>query len=133
MTTVPSETPSLKVMVVDDDPIIVRILERLLRRRNVDVITTHRAFGVLNLIALHRPAIVLLDVNLPALDGPSLVKLIRGDVQLHRTTVLLHSALGEAALAQSARKCGANGFIAKSLGMANLEENLDRWLASVQP
>lgn len=116
-----------KVMVVDDDPIMVRIIERMLHRRNIEVVTTRRSLGVLNLIATHRPTVVLLDVNMPGLGGPSLVTLIREDPELKGTIVLLHSALEEGALAEKARDCGADGFIAKSHGIGNLEKNLDRW------
>lgn len=121
------------MLVVDDDPLIGRIVERVLRQTPYEVVSTRRSIGVLNLIATHRPALVLLDVNMPGLGGPSLVKLIREDPAIRETTVLLHSAIDEAALAHKARESGADGYIAKTAGVQTLERSLDRWLTRRAP
>lgn len=123
-----SSPSGLKVLVVDDDPLMIQILERMLVRQQVEVITTHRAFGLMNLIAAHRPVLVLLDVNMPGLDGPSLVKLVRNDPEIGNTNIVLHSALEEEALARKAKQCGANGYIAKSRGFVHIEKSIQRWL-----
>ena len=79
---------------------ILRILDHLLRGLDVGAATATRAYGLLNMIVAQRPALVVLDVNLPGLDGPSLVSLVRGDPEIARTTIVLHSSLDERALGQ---------------------------------
>ena len=121
------------VLVVDDDPLIARIVERVLRPMPYEVVSTRRSIGVLNLITTHRPVLVLLDVNMPGLGGPSVVKLIREDPSIRGTTVLLHSAIEEAALSSKARESGADGYIAKAAGVQGLERSLERWLTRRSP
>ncbi|WP_437312452.1 response regulator [Sorangium sp. So ce385] len=115
-------------MVVDDDIAVASVVERVLRRKGVDVIQVPQAFGVMNRIAKHRPSLVLLDVRMPGLDGPTLVTLIRRDPEIARTRIVLYSALAVDALAQTADACGADGFIAKSLGLPHLEKSLELYL-----
>jgi two-component system alkaline phosphatase synthesis response regulator PhoP len=117
-----------KVMIVDDDPVIVKIIERMLARRGVEVVTSLRSLGILNLLATHRPALVILDVNMPALGGPALAKLVRGDPELRGTKIILLSALEKDLLAAKAKECGADGYITKAAGIAGLAQYLERWL-----
>jgi len=116
------------VLVVDDDPLVRRALERLLVRMNVQVFIYERSFGLLNRIAELRPTLVLLDVNMPGLDGAALTTLIRNDKQIARTRVVLHSALDGESLSRRARECGADGFLVKSPGLAGVMDAVSRWV-----
>jgi two-component system response regulator FimZ (fimbrial Z protein) len=113
---------------VDDDPVILKILDRLFRGLHVCASTATRAYGLLNMIVAQRPALVVLDVNLPGLDGPSLVSLVRRDPEIASTTIVLHSSLDERTLAKKAAQCGANGYISKSRGLVHLQHSLEFWL-----
>ncbi|WP_437683876.1 response regulator [Sorangium sp. So ce131] len=115
-------------MVVDDDPTVASVVERVLLRMAVEVIRVPQAFGVMNRIAMHRPSLVLLDVKMPGLDGPTLVTLIRKDAEISRTRLVLYSALDVDVLADTANACGADGFIAKTLGPLHLEKSLELYL-----
>ena len=107
---------------------ILRILDRLFRGLHVCASTATRAYGLLNMIVAQRPALVVLDVNLPGLDGPSLVSLVRRDPEIASTTIVLHSSLDERTLAKKAAQCGANGYISKSRGLVHLQHSLEFWL-----
>ncbi len=128
-----SLAPSTKVLAVDDDPLIHRVLARLLRARGVEIVTSLRSMGVLNLLSVHRPALVLMDVKMPGLEGTSLVKLVREDLALRATPIVLHSSLEDEVLAWKAKECGADGYILKARGVSYLEQSLDRWLRRSSP
>lgn len=85
----PPERPV--ILVVDDDPATARLMELALRTTRAQVVTHYRAFGLLEAIAAHKPALVVLDVMMPGLDGPSLVQLVRADPELARTRIVLWS------------------------------------------
>jgi len=108
------------VLVVDDDPDILRLVGKALSLIDVEVIARDRSFGVLNTIAEHRPALVLLDVTMPGLDGASIAQLVRADPELTGTIILLYSALPPDRLEQIARTSGADGFIPKTDGPRKL-------------
>ena len=117
------------VMVVDDDPDILRMTSRALSTLDVRVITRERAYGVLNAIAEHRPALVLLDVMMPGLDGPAIAQLVRSDPELTTTILVLYSALPEARLEELARLSGADGFVSKTVGPQRLCVEISRRLS----
>jgi two-component system, cell cycle response regulator DivK len=116
------------VLVVDDHPLIARMVARLLRLRGIDCQTHLRSFGLLNRIAELKPALVLLDVEMPGIDGPSLTSLIRKDPGLSGCRVVLHSGLPEAELARIASACGADGYLPKGPAMVGLLRMVTHWL-----
>lgn len=116
------------VLVVDDQPLIVRMVARLLRLRGIDVHTHHRSFGLLNRIADLKPSLVLLDVEMPGIDGAELTSLIRKDPALSGCRVVLHSGLPEQELARIASSCGADGYLAKGPAMVGLLRTVTQWL-----
>ena len=78
----PGRPPPTVVMIVDDDTVFARVVSRILRERAVTPVVLHRAFGLLNAIAEHRPSLLLLDLMMPGLDGASITTLIRDDPEL---------------------------------------------------
>jgi DNA-binding response OmpR family regulator len=124
-----SPTNRTRILVVDDDKTITRMLDAMLRRAlGVDVLIANAAFGVLNIIAAERPRIVLLDVMMPGLDGQSLTGLIRADKDLAKTRVVLYSAMDETALGKLRETCGADDFVPKTLRPTEVARRLARWL-----
>jgi CheY-like chemotaxis protein len=110
------------VLVVDDNKVMHRIVERTLRARGADLITTELPSEALPLIVRHRPTLVLLDMLMASMSGTSVVKLVRDDPRVSKTCIFLHSAIREDVLAQRARQCGADGFIAKARGITHLAQ-----------
>jgi len=117
------------VLVVDDDLLLLRSIERVLRQRGLDVVVQHRSFGVLNRLAEVRPDLMLLDVRMPGLDGTTLTSLVRNDPTLSSTRIVLHSAMPERELSDMALLCGADGYFAKSATMDGVAAAVIDWLA----
>ena len=60
---------SPKIMVVDDDPTIVKIIEHALKREGLEVISAGSGPEAIDLAARNRPDLVLLDIMMPGMDG----------------------------------------------------------------
>lgn len=118
------------VLIIDDDPIVADAMVRVLRDLDVDVVKLEGGFGALNLIAKHKPVLVVMDVMMPGLAGTDVTELVRNDPELKGTRVVLHSALDEDVLAKRAADCGANGYLLKTAGLAAAHRKLARWLAT---
>lgn len=123
---VSSERPC--VLVVDDDPHAARLLELAFRTTRARVVTHNRAFGVLEAVAAERPVVLVLDVMMPGLDGPSLVELLRADRELARTRVVLWSALDPADLARRGQRCGADAVLEKIVRPRDVVEQIREWV-----
>src|SRR5262245_58137856 len=123
-----AESAKRIVMVVDDDVVFTRVVAQILSQRDVTPIVLHRAFGLLNAMAEHRPSLILLDVMMPGLDGASVTTLIRQDAELRSTIVVLCSGIDTPELAKRAQGCSADGFISKAGGLTQLDTEVRRWV-----
>jgi two-component system, OmpR family, response regulator BaeR len=65
------------ILVVEDEPKLAALLADYLRAAGMEPVTVHDGAGALPSFAQHRPALVLLDLNLPGLDGVSVCRALR--------------------------------------------------------
>jgi CheY-like chemotaxis protein len=124
---------ALTVLVVDDDPISLRVTEAALARLGHRTLGRSAALGTTSLILRERPDVVVLDVSMPALPGDQLAALLRQQAPLrdaYRPIVILHSGTDEAELVELARRAGADGAIPKSADPRVFGERFERIVAA---
>lgn len=108
------------VLVVDDSTTARKAISEMLRGLNLDVMEfsngelaweemTNSAQGGL----LERVKLIVSDVEMPKLDGYSLVKRIRSHEKLNQLPIILHSSLTGEANKERAKKAGANAYVGK--------------------
>ena len=71
--------PERPILVVDDDAKIVRLVRTYLEREGYMVVTAADGPAALDAIETHRPALVVLDLMLPELDGRAVIRAVRRD------------------------------------------------------
>jgi CheY-like chemotaxis protein len=105
-----------KLLIVDDSRLTAAVLEKKLSVRGFEVLRADSVDAATSLLFEGdlRPDIVLLDVNMPGLNGTYLAKIIKGDPELKGTKVYLCSALAPDMLKQAAAKCSADGYVEKN-------------------
>lgn len=67
----------IRVLVVDDEPMLVRSLQRFLRREGFEVVTAEHGLAALAVLEQAPVDVVLSDVRMPEMDGPTLLDRIR--------------------------------------------------------
>jgi len=77
-----------KILVVDDDPMIVALVENLLNA-SADVISLSEAAGIFQVIESHKPDLILLDDDLAGMTGVSIVEQMQEDEKLCRIPVIM--------------------------------------------
>jgi two-component system KDP operon response regulator KdpE len=110
-----------KILVVDDDPSLVKALRIGLTARGDDVVTAQTGSDAIAQVALVHPDLVILDLGLPDLDGLEVCRRIR---EFSNVPVLVLSAYGDERRKVEALDGGADDFITKPFGMAELEARL---------
>jgi two-component system KDP operon response regulator KdpE len=119
-----SETASpsgARVLVVDGDRAILRTMDVNLRARGYQVLTAATGRRALALAARKRPDLVILDVELPDLEGLELIAGLRGWTPM---PVIVLSARVDEATKVAALDAGANDYITKPFGIAELVSRL---------
>ena len=118
--------PGATVLVVDDEPQIVRALRINLNARGYKVITAHDGTAALKAVAETKPDVVVLDLGLPDLDGTEVIAGLRGWTTV---PIIVLSARGDSADKVQALDAGADDYVTKPFGM---DELLARLRAAVR-
>ena len=103
-----------RILVIDDDEVSIKLTRLRLMSGGFDVTSHHGPFGSLNAIRKGEYDLILLDIRMPGLDGPALMRLIRTTPGLERTKILLHSSMDADALEELVKTHRAHGYISKS-------------------
>jgi DNA-binding response OmpR family regulator len=108
-----------KILVVDDLPQNVRLLEATLVPRGYDVVSASSGEEALEAVARERPDIVLLDVQMPGMDGYEVCRRLRADDATSFLPVVMVTGSGEEERV-TALDAGADDFIPKPFDKAEL-------------
>lgn len=114
------------VLVVDDDPAILRALRINLSARDYRVVTAGDGAAGLATVARERPDVIVLDLGLPDMDGGDVIRGVRGWTA---TPIIVLSARGQEAAKVAALDDGADDYVTKPFGM---DELLARLRAAVR-
>ena len=107
----------LRVLVADDDPSILRLLSANLKARNFDVIPCINGEEAINMVEKEIIDLIILDINMPGLNGIEVLKRIRG---WDKTPVIMLSARADEKDKVKCLELGADDYIVKPFGMAEL-------------
>ena len=110
-----------KVLVVDDDPSLLKALRIGLTARGDDVLVAHSGAEAINQVALAGPDLVILDLGLPDIDGLEVCRRVR---EFSNVPIVVLSAYGDERRKVEALDSGADDFVTKPFGMAELEARL---------
>src|SRR5579871_5142937 len=110
-----------KVLVVDDDPSLLKALRIGLTARGDEVVTAHTGAEAVTQTALVRPDLVILDLGLPDTDGLEVCRRIR---EFSTVPIIVLSAYGDERRKVEALDGGADDFVTKPFGMAELEARI---------
>ncbi|HEX3428570.1 MAG TPA: response regulator transcription factor [Candidatus Limnocylindrales bacterium] len=116
----PAPVPDRPILVVDDDAKIVRLVRTYLERDGFAVVTAADGPAALDAIERHRPALVVLDLMLPELDGRAVIRAVRRDDEAAATPILVLSARGTTLDRIAGLEDGADDYLPKPFSPAEL-------------
>jgi len=124
-----TQTSRQRILVVDDDPVVRRILLELLNK-NYTVILASTGVQLPDLIQKHAPDLVILDVMLPWVNGFELCRIIKSHPQGEKLPVLFLTGCKEKEDLLTGKEVGASGYLTKPFYAKNLYREVERLLAA---
>ena len=112
--------PTAPILVVDDDAKIVRLVRTYLERDGFSVVTAADGPAALDAIETHGPALVVLDLMLPELDGRAVIRAVRSDEESGRTPIIILSARSSTIDRIAGLEDGADDYLPKPFSPAEL-------------
>ncbi|GLW72152.1 DNA-binding response regulator [Kitasatospora phosalacinea] len=119
-----------RVLVVDDEPQIVRALVINLKARRYEVDAAHDGASALELAAARHPDVVVLDLGLPDMDGVEVIRGLRGWT---RVPIIVLSARHASDEKVEALDAGADDYVTKPFGMDELLARLRAAVRRAEP
>ena len=121
-----------KILVVDDQQEILDLTETVLTGGGYSISTASSGNEALGQLALEPFDLVLLDINMPEMDGWETLRLLRADEQLADVAVVMFSVKGEVSDKVHSLQEGASGYITKPFVIDELVARVKRVLEANQ-
>jgi len=112
--------PQSTVLIVDDNPQNVELLQAFLESLPVKIVTASDGVEALEKVEEHKPDLILLDIMMPRLSGFQVCRRIKENVKTRDVQVLMVTALNELGDIEQATECGTDDFVSKPVNKFEL-------------
>ena len=117
------------ILVVDDVEEIAVLVGRVLKTAGYQTIIVNDARAALNIMEKRPIDLVLLDINMPMIDGIDMLKMMRKQPEIRYTAVIMLTALEDSDTTMECLRNGACGYITKPFNMKGLLGQVNNCIA----
>ena len=118
------------ILIVDDDPKLLKMLQRTLTYESLDVLTATNGLEAQQLLQVHKPELIILDWMMPVMDGITFVQKLR-DVD-NQTMILMLTARDAIENRVEGLEAGADDYLVKPFAPAELVARVHAMLRRVE-
>jgi CheY-like chemotaxis protein len=104
-----------RVLIVDDNPTNLKLVAYLVRANGYEVDTAGDATAALAAIAAHRPALILMDLQLPGIDGLELTRRLKADPATRDIKIIAVTAYAMKGDEDKALEAGCDDYVTKPI------------------
>jgi CheY-like chemotaxis protein len=123
-------TSGLPILIVDDNASNTKLLAFLLTSKGYEVRIAASAPEALAVLDAFHPRLILMDIQLPGMDGLTLTRQLKADPRTSGIVIIAATAYAMKGDAERARDAGCDGYITKPIDTRRLPHDLERYLAS---
>ncbi len=116
------------ILVVDDNETNLRLINAVLKTRGYELLAATSGEAALEMLAVERPALVLMDVQMPGLSGIDVARKIRAMPALAELPLVAITAMAMKGDREEILAAGFNDYLAKPYKMGDLLALVARWL-----
>ena len=121
------------ILIVDDSPPLLKLAAMLLRNEAYIVHVASSADQALATLRVLRPALILIDLQLPDVNGLELTRQIRQIANLGRVVIIAMTGISRRGIEQESLDAGCNGFIAKPFDSLKLGDRIRQYVELHSP
>ncbi|WP_312819521.1 response regulator, partial [Pseudomonas sp.] len=123
----PAPRRATLVMVVDDSVTVRKVTSRLLERHGMSVMTAKDGVDAMALLEEHRPDVLLLDIEMPRMDGFEVATRIRRDERLKDLPIIMITSRTGQKHRDRAMAIGVNDYLGKPYQESVLLQSIAHW------
>ncbi len=119
-----------RILLAEDNAMNIEIMTDYLNAQGYEIIVAKNGIEAIALTATYRPQLILMDIQMPGMDGLEATRQIRQDDQFHHIPIVALTALAMPGDADRCRAAGANDYLAKPVKLKQLATTVERHLAT---
>jgi two-component system, cell cycle response regulator DivK len=117
-----------RVLIVDDAELNRKVVKTVLLAQGFEVLEAHDGEEAVQMATEHLPDIVLMDVQLPKIDGYEATRLLRAQESTHHLPIIALTAHAMPGESERAQEAGCDGYISKPINTRTLVEQISEHL-----
>jgi len=114
-----------KILIVEDDPTTVQLIEFLLKKNNFEVLIAYNGVEALQISKKEKSDLILMDVMMPKMDGIEAIEKLKKDENTRDIPIVILSALGQEMDVMRGLQAGASGYIVKPFSPKELLDEIE--------
>jgi two-component system, cell cycle response regulator DivK len=118
-----------RVLIVDDNPVNLKLVRFLLENEGYEVRTAADADAALHALEAFAPRLILMDIQLPGMDGLTLTRKLKADPRTHDIIIVALTAYAMKGDEDRALKAGCDGYVGKPIDTYALPALVTRYLS----
>ena len=116
------------ILIAEDSAATRTAISAMLKRMGYDVLVALNGEEAVDLARQEKPDLILMDIMMPVMDGIESLRLIRGDIRLRATPIVMLISTTDVRIVTEAIESGANDYIAKPFSVTLLTERVERYI-----
>lgn len=126
--------PVRTVLYIEDNPSNMQLVRKLFaRRHDIHLICAHTPLLGIEMALAARPDLILLDVNLPGMNGRDVLARLRSHPETARVPVIAVTANAMPSDVEQGIAAGFDDYVTKPIDISSFMQLVERWLASAAP
>ena len=120
--------PDANVLLVDDDPVILKLLQVNFEMEGYTVVTASDGLEGVERARAEAPDVIICDIMMPRMDGLEVTRALKGDPETKDIPIILLSAKAQASDVQAGKDIGADDYLTKPFDPLELLERVGELL-----
>lgn len=117
------------VLIVEDNELNMKLFHDLLEAHGYAVVGVQEGMEALPMARLHRPDLILMDIQLPEVSGLDVIKWLKDDPELRAIPVIAVTAFAMKGDEEKIRRSGCEDYVSKPIAVAKFVETVRRFLS----
>ena len=121
-----------KVLIVEDNELNMKLFHDLLDAQGYETLQTREGLQALALAREHHPDLILMDIQLPVMDGYEVTRRIKADPALWHIPIIAVTSYAFSGDEEKTRQAGCDGYVAKPFSPRQLLAKINQFLPIIE-
>jgi CheY-like chemotaxis protein len=125
--------PNNRILVIEDNELNMKLVTALLKIAHYEILQAGDAETGIRLARSHHPTLILMDLQLPGMDGLAATRLLKADAELENTPIIALTSYAMQGDEAKAKAAGCNGYISKPIDTRRFLDSLKQFTGQQGP